>query len=271
MLRDDGRSLRSQANPGRGMARRHPVPFLLMWAPTLELDPGRQRFAWRQPGPDVVDDRDHEDRSGRQRAARPGDGPERVRRATWRWPSRRWRRAGLRRATACDRSRSTWESPSSSSGSGCRRCLVARRRLTSRWNPRWRPSRRANAARGVLADHGRRPQPVDRQSSRAREQPQRRHGVGLFPLVFAGAHMSLEQIGTLAAIYPATWGMAQLGTGALSDRIGRKWLIASGMWVQAAGLAVISATSELLRVRVRRHPSRPWHGDGLSHAARGDR
>jgi MFS family permease len=66
---------------------------------------------------------------------------------------------------------------------------------------------------------------------------------GLFPLVFAAAHMRLEQIGTLAAIYPATWGVAQLGTGALSDRIGRKWLIAFGMWIQAAGLVVIGTAA----------------------------
>jgi MFS family permease len=51
--------------------------------------------------------------------------------------------------------------------------------------------------------------------------------------------MSLEQIGILAAVYPATWGVLQLATGAWSDRIGRKWLIATGMWVQAAGIAVI--------------------------------
>jgi len=62
---------------------------------------------------------------------------------------------------------------------------------------------------------------------------------GLFPLLFAARHMSLEQIGVLAAIYPATWGLAQIGTGAWSDRIGRKWLIAWGMWVQAAGIAII--------------------------------
>ena len=62
---------------------------------------------------------------------------------------------------------------------------------------------------------------------------------GLFPLFFAAAGMGLEQIGTLAAIYPATWGIGQLFTGAWSDRVGRKWLIATGMWVQAAGIAVV--------------------------------
>ena len=62
---------------------------------------------------------------------------------------------------------------------------------------------------------------------------------GLFPLFFAAAQLEIDQVGILAAIYPATWGVAQIFTGALSDRVGRKWLIASGMWVQAIGIAVI--------------------------------
>jgi MFS family permease len=62
---------------------------------------------------------------------------------------------------------------------------------------------------------------------------------GLFPLVFSMANLGLDRIGTLAAIYPATWGIAQMGTGALSDRVGRKWLIASGMWVQALGIGIV--------------------------------
>jgi MFS family permease len=62
---------------------------------------------------------------------------------------------------------------------------------------------------------------------------------GLFPLWFAAREMNLEEIGILAAIYPATWGFAQLITGTWSDRVGRKWLIASGMWVQAAGIVVV--------------------------------
>jgi MFS family permease len=62
---------------------------------------------------------------------------------------------------------------------------------------------------------------------------------GLFPLFFTAADLTLAQIGSLAAIYPAMWGVAQLFTGALSDRIGRKWLIAGGMWVQAVGIAFV--------------------------------
>lgn len=67
---------------------------------------------------------------------------------------------------------------------------------------------------------------------------------GLFPLVFARAGLGLDRIGVLAAIYPATWGVVQLVTGAMSDRLGRKWFIASGMWIQALGIgAVILARS----------------------------
>ena len=66
---------------------------------------------------------------------------------------------------------------------------------------------------------------------------------GLFPLVFAAAGMSFREIGALAAIYPAVWGVGQLLTGAWSDRAGRKWLIVLGMWTQAAGIAVVIAAT----------------------------
>jgi MFS family permease len=52
---------------------------------------------------------------------------------------------------------------------------------------------------------------------------------GLFPLLYAAGGLSVAAIGTLAAIYPAVWGLVQLLSGALSDRLGRKWLIAGGM------------------------------------------
>jgi MFS family permease len=63
---------------------------------------------------------------------------------------------------------------------------------------------------------------------------------GLFPLVFVAAGLNLAQVGLLAAIYPATWGVVQLATGALSDRAGRKPLIVWGMWMQAVGIAVVT-------------------------------
>lgn len=67
---------------------------------------------------------------------------------------------------------------------------------------------------------------------------------GLFPIVFATAGMDLARIGTLAALYPATWGLGQLFTGAWSDRVGRKWLIAWGMWVQALGIVAIAVGTD---------------------------
>jgi MFS family permease len=66
---------------------------------------------------------------------------------------------------------------------------------------------------------------------------------GLFPLLYASGGLSVLAIGMLAAIYPGVWGLGQLLTGALSDRFGRKWMIATGMWVQAAGIGVIAAGS----------------------------
>jgi MFS family permease len=66
---------------------------------------------------------------------------------------------------------------------------------------------------------------------------------GLFPIYFADAHLSIGRIGILAAIYPAVWGLGQLITGALSDRIGRKWLIAGGMVLQAIAIGAIASTT----------------------------
>jgi len=66
---------------------------------------------------------------------------------------------------------------------------------------------------------------------------------GLFPLLFAAAGLSVARIGVLAALYPAVWGVGQLLTGALSDRVGRKQLIVAGMLTQAAALAWIAGTT----------------------------
>lgn len=63
---------------------------------------------------------------------------------------------------------------------------------------------------------------------------------GLFPILFASTGLSVARIGVLAALYPAVWGAGQLLTGALSDRWGRKWLIAAGMGIQGLALGVVA-------------------------------
>jgi MFS family permease len=65
---------------------------------------------------------------------------------------------------------------------------------------------------------------------------------GLFPIFFAASGLPIGRIGVLAALYPAVWGLGQLYTGALSDRIGRKPLIVAGMFTQAVAIAWIAAT-----------------------------
>ena len=65
---------------------------------------------------------------------------------------------------------------------------------------------------------------------------------GLFPVLFVTSGLNLNQVGILAAVYPAVWGAGQLFTGAASDRWGRKWFIVAGMIVQAAGLAIVAAS-----------------------------
>jgi MFS family permease len=64
---------------------------------------------------------------------------------------------------------------------------------------------------------------------------------GLAPLYLAANGASASQIGAVAAVYPAVWGFGQLGTGWLSDHVGRKPLIALGMLVQGGALALLVA------------------------------
>ena len=66
---------------------------------------------------------------------------------------------------------------------------------------------------------------------------------GLFPILFASHGLSVGRIGWLAALYPAVWGVGQLLTGALSDRVGRKSMIVWGMWTQAAAIGVIAGAT----------------------------
>jgi MFS family permease len=69
---------------------------------------------------------------------------------------------------------------------------------------------------------------------------------GLLPLFYASAGLSLGEIGVLAATYPAVWAVAQVVTGGLSDRVGRKPLIVTGMLVQAGAILVLVLGSTFL-------------------------
>jgi MFS family permease len=62
---------------------------------------------------------------------------------------------------------------------------------------------------------------------------------GLVPLYLAAHGASLSQIGAVAAIYPAVWGVLQLPAGWLSDHVGRKPPIVAGMLVQGVALALL--------------------------------
>jgi MFS family permease len=68
----------------------------------------------------------------------------------------------------------------------------------------------------------------------------------LLPLFFSAAGLSVGEVGLLAATYPAVWAVGQIGTGAWSDRVGRKPLIAGGMVVQAVAIGMIAIGSSLV-------------------------
>ncbi|MBP6661837.1 MAG: MFS transporter [Paludibacter sp.] len=62
---------------------------------------------------------------------------------------------------------------------------------------------------------------------------------GVFPLLFTSMGVGLEGIGWIKAVYPVVWGVGQIVTGPLADKIGRKPLIVWGMFVQVLGHVVI--------------------------------
>ncbi|MBA2424102.1 MAG: MFS transporter [Actinobacteria bacterium] len=64
---------------------------------------------------------------------------------------------------------------------------------------------------------------------------------GLTPLYLAARGASTREIAAVAAVYPFVWGAGQLVTGWLSDLVGRKPLIATGMLVQGGALALLVA------------------------------
>jgi MFS family permease len=65
---------------------------------------------------------------------------------------------------------------------------------------------------------------------------------GLVPLFLAAEGASVGEIGLVAGLYPAVWGIGQIGAGHWSDTLGRKPLIVAGMLIQASALALLAAS-----------------------------
>jgi MFS family permease len=67
----------------------------------------------------------------------------------------------------------------------------------------------------------------------------------LVPLLLAHSGRSTAEIATVAATYPLVWGLLQLVTGPLSDRIGRRVPVVTGMFLQALALASFTMADDL--------------------------
>ncbi|MCJ8167323.1 MFS transporter [Pontibacter sp. E15-1] len=66
---------------------------------------------------------------------------------------------------------------------------------------------------------------------------------GLLPIVLGSKGYSLVEIGFLAGVYPAVWGIGQLFTGRLGDSFSRKQLLCIGMLVQGVAIAGLFFTA----------------------------
>ena len=199
---------RPQARPRRPAgSSRLPVPFLLMWAPELDLDRSSrtccsgisQGLTWSTTVIMKIDLVGPE-------AARPRDGPQRVRRLPRGGAGGARHRLHRGRATACGPSRSTWGSASSRSGSRLSALLVRETHGTT-------STHEAKLARRAAAPRARRRRA--RCSARRRCRDRDLSSVsqaglvnnlndgmawGLFPLFFAAAgHGARRRSASLAA------------------------------------------------------------------------
>src|SRR5579875_2873303 len=196
----------------------------------MGLDRFRKRFARDQPRLVLVDDGRDEDRPRRPQAARSGDGAERVRRVS------RRRTGGLRFRYDCGSLRAAAVALRARHR-GRRRRVVALAFRHARYEAgRERADQPRFAALFALVSWRDRTLGAISQAGLVNNL---NDGLawGILPLYFA-ATLDVDHVAILAAAYPATWGLLQLATGPLSDRLGRKALIASGMWLQALAIGL---------------------------------
>jgi len=66
------------------------------------------------------------------------------------------------------------------------------------------------------------------------------------PIFFLSKGLTLVEGSAIISVYALTWGGSQLITGPLSDKIGRKMLIVSGMWICGIGILSIPYTNTVI-------------------------
>ncbi len=59
---------------------------------------------------------------------------------------------------------------------------------------------------------------------------------GIFPILLAEKNFSIEEIGVITAVYPAVWGIGQIITGKMADKICKRDMLFLGMILQAIAL-----------------------------------
>jgi MFS family permease len=68
----------------------------------------------------------------------------------------------------------------------------------------------------------------------------------MFPIYFHSHHLGVVQIGWITGLYAIVWGLSQLWTGHLADRIGRKGPIVLGFALLALGIAVTATMDSVI-------------------------
>jgi MFS family permease len=69
---------------------------------------------------------------------------------------------------------------------------------------------------------------------------------GILPIVLLDQGYDLKQVGLITALYPAVWGISQLFTGRLSDRICKKHLLFLGMFTQGFAIFLFLTVNSVL-------------------------
>ena len=69
---------------------------------------------------------------------------------------------------------------------------------------------------------------------------------GLLPVLLLQKDFSIQEIGIIAGIYPAVWGVMQLFTGKMGDVYCKKQIITMGMLTQAVAIVLLAVSSQFI-------------------------